>query len=47
MGSVPKWNLERVVKENINNINREMFALKTSYVENEAYFVQHVWLFNI
>lgn len=32
-----KRNLERAVKENINNIKREMFALKTGYVENEAY----------
>lgn len=29
-----KWNLERMVKEKINNIKKEMFALKTGYVEN-------------
>ena len=46
MGSTSKWNLEKVVEENINNIKREMFTLKTGYVENKAYFVQHVQLLN-
>lgn len=39
-------NLERVVEENINNIKREMFTLKTGYDDTKAYFVQHVQLLN-